>query len=154
MCKKPAVDVNYREFGKAMQLGATIITDGPVYIDTLPPAPSELVLQVTPVTFEDPACERALLMRRLNDLEYGKTSAVLAMTKNDAARQCYATSHLWWGWTLVARDEIYTIQLVVFPKPLVADLLGEVDQGEVYEIETKKLLPWDGKNHASRRVAA
>ncbi len=154
MCKKPVVGVNCREFAKVMQLGATIITGGPAYIDTLPPMPSELVLQVAPVTFECSEGERALLMRRLGDLERGNKSAVLAMTKSASARACYATSHLWWGWTLVARDEIYTIQLVVFPKPLRSDLLGEVDQGEVYEIKTEKLLPWDGQNHANRRAAA
>ncbi len=149
-----AVDADSWQIAEALRLEAAIITAGPAYLAVPPDEPAELVIQVEPVVISGSECQLELFKRRLRAVELGSMSAVLMMTKNVAARELCATSHLWWGWTLVARDEIYTVQLVVFPKPFASDLLGKAERGEIYKVETAKLMPWDGQNHASQRAAA
>ncbi|MFA5853675.1 MAG: hypothetical protein WC866_01175 [Patescibacteria group bacterium] len=152
--KRAKVLINPRELRKSVHLGATLITSGPQHIPALPSTPSELVVEVKRITFHEQPDEQAAIVRQLLRLERNGKTAIIAMTKNAKVRECYDQSLLWWGWTLVARGDVFTVQMVVFPKPARTDLVGEVDQGSVYEVSTSKITPWDGKIHLDDRVAA
>ena len=118
------------------------------------PEPSELNLDVKRITFRGCSGEEALIKRRLRNMEDLGKIGVVVMSKDEKTREYLGGNSLWWGWTLVSRGDVYTIQMVVFLKPKKASFLGEADQGSLYELDMADVAPWDGQVHVNARTAA
>lgn len=148
------VSVDQRELQKAIRLRASLVSSGSKRLRRLVPESPELVIDVKRITFYSHSSEEELIKRQLLKSERCGKIPVLVMDKDEGTRAYLEVSGLWWGWTLVSQGDVYTIQLVIFEKPAQADLLGEVDQGRIYEMAAGRLASWDGRSCAKGRIAA
>jgi hypothetical protein len=146
-----AVEISNLQLRRIVRWGVSILGDGPNHL----PRPSTwkqvCVDLKTIVLAGDP-----MFLRRLKQIEMvGGKSAVLVTAQDTTAYPALTRRLLCAGWTLIARGNgAYAVQKVIFRMPTKGDLVGKIEQGEVFQVPTSALAPWGGTLDPITRAAS
>ncbi|WKZ29170.1 MAG: hypothetical protein QY323_00405 [Patescibacteria group bacterium] len=146
-----AIEISGLQLRRIVRWGVSILTDGP----NLLPRPStwkRVCVDLKPVTLTgDPS-----FLRRLKQIEMvGGKNAVLVTAQDIAANSALARYLLCAGWTIIARGNgAYAVQKVIFRRPIKDDLVGEIDQHQIFQVPTSALAPWGGTLDPITRAAS
>lgn len=146
-----AIEISGLQLRRIVRWGVSILTDGPNHL----PRPStwkQVCVNLEPVTLAgDP-----MFLRRLKQIEMvGGKSAVLVTSEDVAANSALTRRLLCAGWTVIARgDGAYAVQKVIFRMPIKDDLIGAIDQNQVFQVPTSSLAPWGGTLDPRTRAAS
>lgn len=144
------LEINSRQLGFVVGLRAELVLPA----EDTAHSPPMLEIRVEPITFGGKPCDRKSVLRRLRDIERRGRRAVLITIHDPTTQALMLTeSKICRGWTIVARNGAYSVQAVIFPKPVISAFVGEADQGEIYEVAASDLQAWDAlmplRAHAS-----
>ena len=136
----------------AWRLEIPILTVGVDFLGRgSPMLPPGVEVCIERLTFEGDSETEFPLSVCVAELEAEGQTAVLV----DKIAESDESLLFWTGWTAKVRiGQVLAVQRVIFPKPSSDRLLGEVDQGTLYEVRNDHLSPINGTAYIRAAAAA